>query len=197
MKKPTHWKTGARKELFSHPLLAASLRQLHDPRAPERSRDALVLESRDWVNVIALREADRGSDREGEPDVLLVRQWRFGVGAETLEIPGGVVDPGEAPEQAARRELLEETGYACGRVERLGAVQPNPALFDNLCHVFLASRLERRGDPAGDGEEEIEVVSMPLGEVLDAIGGGTIRHALVVAAFQLFERRSRRSEAGA
>lgn len=190
MKKPTHWQLAARDELFAHPLLSASIRNLRDPRAPKRSRQALVLESRDWVNVIALRRADPGV----EPDVLLVRQWRFGAGSETLEIPGGVVDPGEAPEQAARRELLEETGFFCGHLEKLGAVEPNPALFDNLCHIFLATDLEHRGDPTGDGEEEIEVLSMPLGDVLDAIGRGAIRHALVVAAFQLLERRPPRKE---
>lgn len=190
MKKPTHWQTTDREELFAHPLMAASIRQLRDPEAPGRARQSLVLESRDWVNVIALR-----THGEGEaPGVLLVRQWRFGTGAETLEIPGGVVDAGESPAAAARRELQEETGFVCGRLQSLGAVEPNPALFDNLCHVFLATELEHHGEPAGDGEEEIEVLTKPLDDVLDAIADGTIRHALVVAAFQLYERRRRREE---
>ena len=186
MKKPTHWNTEARELLFEHPLLAASIRRLRDPDVPERTRQALVLESRDWVNVIALRQPPGTSSADAE--VLLVRQWRFGSEGETLEIPGGVVDPGEQPVDAARRELLEETGYACGRLQSLGAVEPNPALLDNLCHVFLATDLEHREEPSGDGEEEIEVLSMPLDEVLGSIAEGRIRHALVVAAFQLFER---------
>lgn len=193
MKKPTHWNTTARELLFEHPLLAASIRQLRDPKVVERTRQALVLESRDWVNVIALRQVP--AEPLDDARVLLVRQWRFGVENETLEIPGGVVDPGEEPAEAARRELLEETGYACGRLECLGAVEPNPALLDNLCHVFLATDLEHRGDPSGDGEEEIEVLSLPLGEVLDTIAEGGIRHALVVAAFQLLERHRRAEDA--
>lgn len=184
MKKPTHWKTIDREERFSHPLLTASVRSLQDPESTDRIRQALVLESRDWVNVIAI--APESSN--GSATVLLVRQWRFGVATETLEIPGGVVDPDEQPIEAARRELLEETGFSCGKLEPLGAVEPNPALFDNLCHMFLATDLERVGGPTGDGEEEIEVVEMPLTAVLAAIADGEIRHALVVAAFQLFER---------
>ena len=184
MKKPTHWTTEEREELFTHPLLSASIRRLRDPEANDRSRQALVLESRDWVNVIALRQGGEPADTS----VLLVRQWRFGVESETLEIPGGVVDAGEKPIDAARRELLEETGYRCGQLEPLGAVEPNPALFDNLCHVFLATELERHGEPSGDGEEEIEVLEQPLAAVLADIRAGKIRHALVVAAFQLFER---------
>lgn len=191
MKKPTHWKTIDREQRFAHPLLTASVYSLQDPEATDRTRQALVLESRDWVNVIAI--APESSN--GAQTVLLVRQWRFGAAAETLEIPGGVVDPDEKPIEAARRELLEETGFACGKLEPLGAVEPNPALFDNLCHVFLATELERVGGPIGDGEEEIEVVEMPLDAVLVAIADGEIRHALVVAAFQLFERVQRRKEA--
>ena len=123
--------------------------------------------------------------------VLLVRQWRFGIGAPTLEIPGGMVDPGETPRQAAERELYEETGHRAARWSELGAVDPNPAFLTNRCTTFLAEGLERVGEPPGDGEEEIQLESATVEELPGLVESGAIRHALVVAAFYLFERRRR------
>lgn len=156
--------------------MRAESRQLQAPNGSER--EALVLVAPDWVNVVAITAAD---------EVLFVRQWRFGLGSWTLEIPGGLVDPGEAPEHAAARELLEETGYRATSWTLLGVVHPNPAIFTNTCPTYLAQGLERLGDPLGDGEEEIEVVLMPRRDVAGAIRRGAITHALVVAAFQLLE----------
>ena len=85
----------------------------------------LVLESPDWVNVVATTTDGR---------VILVEQFRYGVGEISLEPPAGIVEPGEESGVTARRELLEETGYGGGRWRYLGSVQPNPAFHDNLCH---------------------------------------------------------------
>ena len=95
----------------------------------DRTLKRLVLESVDWINVVALTE-------DGQS--VMVEQYRFGTGSCTLEPPGGMVDAGETPLQAAQRELKEETGYSGGRWESLGAVQPNPAIHSHLCHHFLA-----------------------------------------------------------
>jgi 8-oxo-dGTP pyrophosphatase MutT (NUDIX family) len=145
-------------------------------------REALVLEPADWVNVVALDSA-RASRQEAR--VVLVRQWRFGVEQFTLEIPGGAVDTGEEPLDAARRELAEETGYHARSWQPLGVVEPNPAIQSNRCSTWLATDLERRGPGSGVDGEEIEVVSLCLPDVETAIANGEIRHALVVAAFQL------------
>ncbi|MCS7281101.1 MAG: NUDIX hydrolase [Desulfobacterota bacterium] len=126
-----------------------------------------------WVNVIPLTE-----DRK----VVMIRQFRFGSQSFCLEIPGGLVD-NETPEEAAKRELLEETGYSGDYVEFLGSVNPNPALFDNECSTFLVKNVKEVGKKNLDPNEDIEVVLVPLKDIPQLIMKGTINHALVVAAF--------------
>ncbi|WP_428261761.1 NUDIX hydrolase [Haliangium sp.] len=138
------------------------------------ARTFSVIRSPDWVNVVALTPAD---------EVLLVRQFRHGTRAQTLEIPGGMVDPGEAPEQAARRELREETGFVAERWVELGMVEPNPAIQSNRCHTWLALDARREGAPELDASEVIALEQAPLAAIEGLVRGGEIRHALVVAAF--------------
>ena len=128
----------------------------------------------DWVNVVPVT-------RDGH--VVMVRQYRHGCQEVTLEIPGGMIDPGETPAAAAARELLEETGYRAERVEPIGWVNPNPALFDNRLHIFLATGAEAVAEIRNDGgTEETSVELVPGPEVDPMIRDGRIHHALVVAA---------------
>ena len=142
-----------------------------------------VIEAPDWVNVIPV--TDDGS-------VLMVRQFRFGIAEPTLEIPGGMCDGDEAPAVAAGRELLEETGYRAGAIEEIGWVHPNPPIQNNRCHTFLARDLQYGGSAQPDGDEQLEIVQVPMSDIPRRLGDGTITHALVLAAFQLFH--SRRAE---
>ena len=183
MKKVRPWHVEAARSVFDHPLLKVETQEL---RAGADRRQALVLRSADWVNVIPLIEPE--SAAKG-PTVVFIRQWRFGRAAESLEIPGGIVEAGEDAAVAAGRELHEETGYRAGRIERLGVVEPNPAILDNVCSLWLARDLASTGDPIGDGSEELEVVHVPLREVPERIASGEIRHSLVVTAFYFFARR--------
>jgi 8-oxo-dGTP pyrophosphatase MutT (NUDIX family) len=112
----------------------------------------------------------------------MVRQYRHGSREITLEIPGGIVDPGETPAEAAARELLEETGYRAERVEAIGSVNPNPALFENRCHTFLASGAVRVAEIQNTQLEETSVELVPMVEIPDQLRRGRIDHALVVAA---------------
>lgn len=145
------------------------------------SHARFVLECPDWCNVIAVTAGD---------EVVLVRQFRFGTWADTLEIPGGMVDPGEMPAEAAARELAEETGYVAREWVPLGWVHPNPAFQENRCHTFLALGCEPGTARPGE-DEELEVVRVPRTDIPRLLRDGTITHALVVAAFQLEALRPR------
>jgi 8-oxo-dGTP pyrophosphatase MutT (NUDIX family) len=94
-----------------------------------------------------------------------------------------MVDPGETPEEAAARELAEETGYTAKRWRRLGAAAPNPAIFNNTLHSFLAEDAEPTVAQRLDGGEVIELEMQPLPEVHAMLRDGRIDHALVIAAF--------------
>jgi ADP-ribose pyrophosphatase len=146
----------------------------------QAEHDFHVLESTDWVNVIPITPAN---------EVVLVRQFRHGVRDCTLEIPGGMIDADEPPLVAARREMIEESGYDSERIEGLGAIHPNPAIQSNRCHSFVAYDVERRHAPHFDSTEETEVVLAPLAEIPELIRAGAITHALVVVAFHWLSLR--------
>ena len=127
----------------------------------------------DWINVIALTDA---------AEVILVEQFRFGTQSVTLEIPGGMIDPGEDALSTAKRELLEETGYASDQWQSLGKVSSNPAIQTNYTHMFLATGcIQVQQQDLGE-HEVINVHAMPMSDFLGLVDSGEVHHALVVAA---------------
>ena len=119
-------------------------------------------------------------------DVVLVRQEREAVGERLVEIPAGLLDvEGESPEETARRELDEETGYTPGSIEPLGRIHTSPGFVDEVCHLFLARDCTLRGDP----EEGIEVVTLPLEEAVAMVERGEITDSKTVAALLLASHR--------
>jgi len=136
--------------------------------------DFFVIEAPDWINVIALTEND---------EVVLIEQFRHGSQSVTVEIPGGMVDPGEEPLQTAKRELLEETGYAGDSWASIGEVLPNPAIQNNKCYTFLVTNCKKVGEPKFDTTEEILTYTKPSSEITKLVAEGKITHSLVIAAF--------------
>lgn len=134
----------------------------------------------DWVNVVAITERD---------ELVLVRQWRFGARAFTLELPAGIIEPGEDPLRAGLRELREETGYApreapdADHVPRvIGKTMPNPAFMGNFCHTVLAPRVRLVGTQELDPMEEVEVLTVPIVDLDERMRRGELATALGMVA---------------
>jgi ADP-ribose pyrophosphatase len=133
-----------------------------------------LIEYRDWVNAVALTPSN---------DVILVRQYRPGIGRVILELPGGAMDAEDvSPQEAIRRELLEETGYGGGEFVLLGSLSPNPASHNNLVHSFLVCNVEKLADPRPDEAEHLEIVLMPLDQLIELARDSGLLQAMQVAA---------------
>jgi ADP-ribose pyrophosphatase len=140
-----------------------------DPRGG-RLHDFYVIEAPDWINVIPLT---------GDNQVVLIEQYRHGSEEVSLEIPGGMVDPGEEPRATAARELFEETGYEAAEVVFLGKTRPNPAIQDNWIHTFLARGAEYRREPLNEGTERTRVRLVPHDHIPALIAAGDITHSQI------------------
>ena len=141
------------KKLDSRKLADYRIFELHSStnRSPKSGdpHEFYVIRSVDWINVVPITP---------QGQVVLIHQYRHGIDEVTLEIPGGMVDADDpSPATSARRELLEETGYDSEDVVQLGSISPNPAIFDNACHLFLARNVEKVAEQRLDGTEDITV----------------------------------------
>ncbi len=139
-----------------------------------------VVENPDWVNIIALTKNE---------EVILIKQFRHGTEEITLELPGGMVDDREIAEDAARRELLEETGFEVSEMIYLGKSRPNPVLQNNWIYHFLARNCEKIADTNFDEHESIVTKLIRLQDIEQLIESEQITHSLVLAAFYKFRSR--------
>lgn len=133
-----------------------------------------ILEYDPWVSVIAVTPAQ---------EAVLVRQFRPGLGRTILEPPGGAADPADISMlEAAKRELLEETGYTSDDFIETGVIAPNPASHNNLMHCFLARNVQRVREPTPDDTEHLDVVLLPFDKLVALAGRGELPQALHVAS---------------
>lgn len=143
----------------------------------KKSGDFYIIDAPTWINVIPVTK--KGT-------IILVEQYRHGIHEVTLEIPGGVVDPGETPLDTAKRELLEETGFSSAKWKKIGRVSTNPAIMTNYCETWLAEDCEFTSHLNPDEFEELNVIEMSIDTLLNLINGGEVNHALIVAAIGLW-----------
>jgi len=136
-----------------------------------------VIESVDWCNVIAITKDD---------ELVMVEQYRQGTSLIDLELPGGMVDPGEQPIETAPRELREETGYAGDKPESVGFVYANPAIMNNKVYSFLIRNVALKHETEFDAGEDLTVRLVPIKNIPKLILEGKIRHSLMVAALAKF-----------
>lgn len=140
--------------------------------------DFYYFDVRNWVNIIPITESD---------EVVLVKQYRFGIHEYSLEIPGGILDKAEEePMQGAIRELREETGYEPESTIPLGFVHPNPAIQNNRMYYYLAKNVRLVGKQNLDPAEDISVHLMPISQIPKMIKSEEITHSLTICAFFLY-----------
>jgi len=178
MKDQLVWKEENRRNVYTCPIF--SVEEL-DCRSPALDlKTYTVLNTSDWAIVVPALDTKRGRE------FIMVRQWRHGAQDLSLEFPGGVFEKGEDAQTAAERELLEETGYRAGKIEKLGEFNPNPAIMTNKVHFFLAQDLSPIAGQNLDEDEYVEVETVTLEEVLQGMGKPPFIHALMGTAMALY-----------
>lgn len=140
-----------------------------------------------WVTVIPVIE-----DPELGRCFLMVRQYRHGSDAITLEFPAGMVEAGESAEESGARELLEETGYRPGSLINLGEVSPNPAFMKNSVTTLLAEDLEYIQKQNLDEYEMIELQKVPVDRVISEIGAGEYNNGIMMISLLFYLRHENR-----
>jgi len=171
------WKRKSSKEIADCRVFKVR-EDLCERESDKKESSFFVCENPDWVNVIALTK---------NKEVVLIEQFRHGIEEVILEIPGGMIDDDdEDTETAARRELLEETGFSSDKFILLGKSRPNPAIQNNTVFHYLAPDCEKTEDVSFDEHESVLTKIVSLEDAKSLIADGTISHSLVIAAFYYF-----------
>lgn len=176
MKKTKEWQYLASEPGPDLKLFRVRFDQMKNPRN-EAVEQMIILEAEDSANVVALTP---------EREILFVRQYRFGIGEETVELPGGIVDAGEDPLKGAQRELQEETGYTGEQWYYLGKFPSNPVFMDSWIHHWMVQNVHLKTEQKLDNGEAVSVIKIPLPEVREKLNEGYFQHPHTVTALVLF-----------
>lgn len=169
--KDMKWKTLSQKYLIEKPWLTARVDKVELPTGAIID-EYYVLEYPDWVNTIAIT-------KEGE--FVFVRQYRYAIGKTVNELCAGVIEKGEDPMVAAKRELMEETGFGGGNWQKWMTISVNPSTHTNLTHCYLATDVERMDVQHLDQAEDIEIRLFSREEVKEMLEKGEIWQSLMTA----------------
>lgn len=165
------WKTLKSEYLIRRPWLTARRDAVQLPNG-EINDEFYVLEYPDWINVIAITE---------DGHFVFIRQYRYALDLDSIELCAGVIESNETPEEGARRELLEETGFGGGEWREFMTIGQNPSTCNNLTHCFIAKGVKKLQDQQLDRTEDIEVLILTQDQVLDLLHSDTLKQALMLA----------------
>ena len=157
--------------------------------SPEKNDSSfIVVDAPNWVTTVAVvpKEQALQDFNIEEECFLMVVQWRHGNEKLCTEFPGGVVDEGEDAKIAAKRELLEETGYEAKKITHLATVSPNPAIFSNTQSFYLAEDLVNTKKLQLDNDEYVSAIAIPVKEVIKNMGTSDYSHGLMAAALMFY-----------
>jgi ADP-ribose pyrophosphatase len=133
----------------------------------DKTLKATIMELPDSVNIVAITQDQK---------ILMVRQYRFGIQENTIELPGGLLDPNEDHATAARRELLEETGFTGGNWQYMGKFASLPGFISGWIHSYVAVGVEKTHDLVQDDGENIAVVQVPIAEARQMLADNAFAH---------------------
>lgn len=181
------WPKVSSRPLADYRIFSVRTDEKISPRTGQK-HDFFVIDSVDWVNVIAVTP---------DQQLVMVEQYRHGSNTVELEIPGGVMDRTDrTPVETGIRELREETGYGGEHARLLAGVYSNPAIMSNTTHTVLVENCRLQHEQEFDSGEDLVTRLVPIAEVPDLVASGRIKHPLVVVALYHFELSRRGAKSG-
>lgn len=175
------WDTKSRERSFKCPIFSID----NVVRSSQDGREGtfVTVHSPKWIVVIPYFKDDNGVAH-----FIIEQQYRHGSDSVTREFPAGLVEEGEDPLEAAKRELFEETGAVAEKWTLLGNVSPNSAFMDNRQYFYFAEDLSIKGEQHLDLNEQIDVLSIPVDEVISEMGTGLWDNGIMMMALGFFLR---------